>query len=98
MKRVGLFKFLRVQVELLFSGFCRDELAPYDLKDTLPPTLKSGILYVHEGYGKKKITRQIHGNTDFPRLSCLALEAPVNQLLPTSLRSEASLQGKQHRV
>lgn len=81
MKRLRRLKSLHVQVEVLLGGCCGDKMAPYELKDTLPLTLKSLILYGHEGLrNNKSLGQQVQDvirSTDFPHLSYLALETPM---------------------
>ncbi|KAI6080130.1 hypothetical protein F4821DRAFT_252239 [Hypoxylon rubiginosum] len=69
---------LSIQPEVLLGGCCGDDVAPFQMRDTLPSSLKSLIFYGDEGLAlNKTIGRQVRDvvtNTDFRRLRHVALE------------------------
>ncbi|KAF2174710.1 hypothetical protein K469DRAFT_771533 [Zopfia rhizophila CBS 207.26] len=69
---------LYIQPEVLLGGYCGDDLAPFRLRDTLPPNLKSLTVYGDEGMAQNKaLGRQLQDvvtSTNFPRLSRVILE------------------------
>ncbi|KAF4240503.1 hypothetical protein CNMCM8980_001152 [Aspergillus fumigatiaffinis] len=69
---------LCIQPEVLLGGCCDEDLAPYGLRDTLPPNLKSLTFYGDEGLSlNKNLAPQLKDvimSTDFPRLAYIALE------------------------
>ncbi|RYP65601.1 hypothetical protein DL769_006264 [Monosporascus sp. CRB-8-3] len=71
-------KRLYIQPEVLLGGCCGDDLAPFHLRDTLPPNLESLTFYGDEGLAlNKTLSRQLQdvmASTDFPRLGHFALE------------------------
>lgn len=84
MKAFKRLKSLQIQPEILLGGCCRDDLAPFHLKDTLPPCLESLIVYGDEGLAlNKTLSRQLQNvlsSTDFPRLDNIALEATFDYI------------------
>lgn len=68
-----------IQPEVLLGGCCGDSPAPFQLIDTLPPSLKSLTLYGDEGLARNKTLSQqiqsILATTQFPRLGHLMLES-----------------------
>ncbi|KAF4212729.1 hypothetical protein CNMCM5878_000814 [Aspergillus fumigatiaffinis] len=69
---------LCIQPEVLLGGCCGDDLAPYSLRDTLPPNIKTLTFYGDEGLSlNKNLAPQLKDvimSTDFPRLGYVALE------------------------
>ncbi|KAL4864642.1 hypothetical protein BDV12DRAFT_200884 [Aspergillus spectabilis] len=69
---------LCIQPEVLLGGCYEDVLAPYQLKNILPPTLKSLTFYGDEGLAlNKTLARQLQDvilSSDFPLLGYVALE------------------------
>jgi hypothetical protein len=69
---------LCIQPEVLLGGCCDDDLAPYHLRDTLPPNIKSLTFYDDEGLSlNKNLAPQLKDvimSTNFPRLDYVALE------------------------
>jgi hypothetical protein len=71
-------KHLYIQPEVLLSRCCGDGLAPFNLKDTLPPQLESITLYGDEGLvNMESFGAQLQNmiaSTNFRSLRCIALE------------------------
>ncbi|KAF2814414.1 uncharacterized protein BDZ99DRAFT_237030 [Mytilinidion resinicola] len=71
-------KSLCVQAEALLGGYCEDDLAPFRLKDTLPPNLESLTIYGDEGLSTNKTLgeqlQEVVRSADFPRLNRVVLE------------------------
>lgn len=71
-------KYLSIQPEVLLGGCCGDDLAPFNLKDTLPPQLESITLYGEEGLvDMEDLGAQLQdviASTNFRSLGCIALE------------------------
>lgn len=63
---------------MLLGGCCGDDLAPFNLKDTLPPQLESVTLYGDEGLvSMESLGAQlldVIASTNFRSLGCIALE------------------------
>ncbi|KAK5658485.1 hypothetical protein OQA88_1874 [Cercophora sp. LCS_1] len=69
---------LSVQTSTLL-GCCRDHIAPFLLKDTLPHSLKSLTLYSEEEMQRRDIVsllRDVFDDDSFPLLTRVALEEP----------------------
>ena len=73
-------KSLSVQPEMLLGGCCGDVLAPFRLKDTLPPNIESLTLYGEEGLSTNKSlgnqVQEVLASPTFPRLNHVVLEKP----------------------
>ncbi|KAH6855935.1 hypothetical protein B0I37DRAFT_65712 [Chaetomium sp. MPI-CAGE-AT-0009] len=73
---------LCIQPEVLLGGCCGDDLAPFHLKDTLPPNLKSLTLYGGEGLAFNKTLGQqlqdVVASRDFRLLGHVALETDLS--------------------
>lgn len=70
-------KHLCIQVEMLLGGCCDSPLAPFRLKDTLPSTLQTLVLYGEEGYDIiHDLSLQVQELTsgDFPLLESITME------------------------
>ncbi|KAH6623894.1 hypothetical protein F5144DRAFT_584636 [Chaetomium tenue] len=94
-------RHLCIQPEVLLGGCCKSELAPFQLKDTLPPNLESLTLYGYEGlYFNRTLAGQLEdivASTDFPSLRHVALEdTPRRRDWHDSTRPTAPL--PHHRV
>lgn len=74
---------LSIQPEVLLGCCCKDDLAPFRLRDTLPPNLKSLTFYGKEGLAlKKTLSRQLRdviASPDLPLLGYVALETMFEQ-------------------
>jgi hypothetical protein len=70
---------LCIQPEVILGGCCKADYAPFQLRDTLPPNLRSLTLFGEEGLCRNKtLGRQIQDvleGTDFTMLGHIALEA-----------------------
>lgn len=75
-------KHLYIQPEVVLGGCCGDGLAPFNLKDTLPPQLESVTFYGDEGLVQMESfeaqLQDVIASTDFRSLSCVALEDTSN--------------------
>ncbi|KAL4927469.1 uncharacterized protein BDV17DRAFT_282561 [Aspergillus undulatus] len=71
-------KHLHIQVEMLLGGCCGSPFASFRLKDTLPPTLETLMIYGEEGLGKIDISAQLHELISakhlFPSLAAITLD------------------------
>jgi hypothetical protein len=81
MRRFTRLRHLYIQPEVVLGGCCTGELAPFRLKDTLPPNLESLVLYGYEGLVFiKNLAQQLEEvvtSPDFPLLGDVALEMKV---------------------
>jgi hypothetical protein len=70
---------LCIQPEVLLGGCCGGSYAPFQLKDTLPPGLRSLTLYGEEGLVQNPTLsqqlRDVLNSTSFPLLDHIALES-----------------------
>jgi hypothetical protein len=76
-----MFRNLRdihIQPGVLVGGCCTEEMAPFDLKDTLPPQVESITFYADAGLVKmENFDSQVQeaiSSTTFRNLGCVALE------------------------
>lgn len=76
-------KQLCIQAEVLLGACCGSHVAPFPLKDTLPPDLQSLTFYSDEGLAVQKTLGQqlqdvIQDTTNFPGLGHIALEGTLD--------------------
>lgn len=77
-------KSLRIQPEVLLGGCCGNDMAPFSLRDTLPPNLESLTIYGDEGLALNKSLgeqlQEVLTSTNFPGLNHVILEETFNDI------------------